>query len=168
MKDPGTEPDLKDVPNFGRISDWLCRGAHPNPAGYKWLVQSAGVKSIVNLRAEDNTEALLAPLGFTPLHIPVVDNAPPSQEQAMQWLALAADPASRPLYVHCQSGHGRTSTFCILIRLAQGWKLGDAIDEETRKYGFEPDKDTAQVAFLKGIRDLVRAGNLRLPDFSAA
>ncbi|GAC1652505.1 MAG: hypothetical protein NVS9B12_01940 [Vulcanimicrobiaceae bacterium] len=159
-------PDLKDVPNFGRLLPWLARGAHPNPAGYKWLVNS-GVKTIVNLRAEDNTEELLAPLGFELVHIPVADNAAPSQEQAMQWLALASEEARRPLYIHCQSGHGRTSTFCILFRLAQGWKLSDSIAEEAQKYGFQPDHDVLQVAFLKGMRDLKEAGVLAFPAIPA-
>ncbi|MDP9018437.1 MAG: hypothetical protein M3N19_08965 [Candidatus Eremiobacteraeota bacterium] len=157
-------PDLKDVPNFGWLASWLGRGAHPNPAGFKWLCETGEIKTIVNLRAEDNTEALLAPLGFRPLQIPVLDNKAPTQEQAMQWLALCADSSNHPIFVHCQSGHGRTSTFCILVRLAQGWKLEDAIDEETRNYKFEPDRDIEQVQFLKGIKDLAKSGALKLPD----
>ncbi|GAC1354518.1 MAG: hypothetical protein NVSMB31_14730 [Vulcanimicrobiaceae bacterium] len=160
-------PDPKDIPNFGRLAPWLGRGAHPNPAGFAWLAGMGGTKTIVNLRAEDNTEALLAPLGCRPLQIPVLDNKAPTQEQALHWLALCADPANHPIYVHCQSGHGRTSTFCILVRLAQGWKLEDAIEEETNNYKFEPDHDVEQVLFLKGIKDLVKIGALKLPDLSS-
>ncbi|MFN2528963.1 MAG: protein-tyrosine phosphatase family protein [Candidatus Baltobacteraceae bacterium] len=157
-------PDSKDLQNFGWVCDWLARGADPNPAGFRWLAQAAQIKTIVNLRAEDNSEAALAPsLGFIPVQIPVVDNAPPSQEQAMQFLQLCAEDSTHPIFLHCQSGHGRTSTFCCLVRLAQGWKLDDAIDESVQHYGFERQKDAAQVAFLKGIHDLVKAGSLTLP-----
>ncbi|MDP9111565.1 MAG: hypothetical protein M3M96_08035, partial [Candidatus Eremiobacteraeota bacterium] len=68
-------PDPKDLQNFGWVCEWLSRGADPNPAGFRWLTHTAQTKTIVNLRAEDNTEAALAPaLGFIALQIPVVDN----------------------------------------------------------------------------------------------
>ena len=156
------KPDLKDNPNFGWMTPWLARGAHPNPAGFRWLTDN-GVKSIVNLRAEDNTEvALTELLPFTPVQIPVVDNTAPSTEQALMWLQLCAEQRNRPVFVHCQAGHGRTSTFCMLVRLAQGWKLKDAIDEE-RTFGFNPDHDPAQIAFIEGLRDQLKAGTLTLP-----
>lgn len=157
-------PDPKDLENFGWVTDYLARGADPNPAGFRWLVQAAEIATVVNLRAEDNTEAALAPeLKFEAVQIPVVDNKAPSQEQGMQFLQLCADGSKRPLFVHCQSGHGRTSTFCALVRLAQGWKLEDAIDEAVQRYGFQPEKDAAQIAFLKAIHELVKAGALTLP-----
>jgi len=157
-------PDPKDLQNFGWVSAWLGRGADPNPAGFRWLTQTARVKTIVNLRAEDNTEAALAPaLGFSPVQFAVIDNMPPTQEQAMQFLQLCADDSKHPIFVHCQSGHGRTSTFCCLVRLTQGWKLDDAIEEAVHRYGFERAKDAGQIAFLRRIHDLVKAGSLALP-----
>ena len=157
-------PDPKDLQNFGWVCDWLGRGADPNPAGFSWLTQTARVKTIVNLRAEDNTEAILAgALGFTAVQIPVVDNTAPTQAQALQFLDLCESEAARPIFVHCQSGHGRTSTFCALVRLAQGWKLDDAIEEAVQRYGYQPEKDPSQVAFLKAIHELVKAGSVQLP-----
>lgn len=157
-------PDAKDAPNFGWVSSWLARGADPNPAGFRWATQTAGIRTIVNLRAEDNTEADLAPaLDFRPIQIPVIDNAPPTQEQALQFLALCADEANYPVFVHCQSGHGRTSTFCILVRLAQGWRLDDAIEESVRRHGFQPEKDRGQVAFVTGMQARAAAGEITLP-----
>jgi len=161
---PLLQPDPKDAPNFGWLAPWLARGAHPNPAGYHWLCETAGIKTIVNLRAEDNTEVALAPAcGFLPIYIPVRDNTAPTVDQAMQWLKLVAQLQGRPLFIHCQSGHGRTSTFCVIVRLAQGWKLKDALDEEVSRYGFDPQHDPQQVAFMQAIRDEVRAGTLSLP-----
>ena len=143
-------PDPKDLGNFGWVEPYLARGADPNPAGFAWLTRTAGIASIVNLRAEDNTEAYLAqPLGFAPVHLPVTDNRAPSPEQADAWLAFVADPANHPVFIHCQSGHGRTSTFCILFRVTQqGWKLDDAIEESVQRYAFDTAKDREQVAFL--------------------
>ncbi|MDP9018438.1 MAG: tyrosine-protein phosphatase [Candidatus Eremiobacteraeota bacterium] len=113
MQDEGPS----DIANFGWVTPWLARGAHPNPAGFAWLAKQ-GIVTIVNLRNDDHTEAALAGVcGFTPVHIPVGDGTAPAHDQARAWLALCADPESRPLFVHCRGGKGRTSTFCMLVRL---------------------------------------------------
>lgn len=156
-------PDPKDVPNFGWLEVWLARGAEPTPAGFKWL-HDAGIKTVVNLRAEDDTESALdATLGLARVQVEVADNTAPTLQQALDWLTLCATAANRPIFVHCQSGHGRTSTFCILVRLAQGTDLDDAIREQQKLYGFNPDHDPAQVTFLKGVRDLAVTHSLELP-----
>lgn len=157
------EPNPKDAANFGWLTPWFARGAEPNPTGYRWLKET-GFTTIVNLRAEDNTEALLCDaLGLGHVQVPVVDNLAPSDQQALSFLAMCADGAHRPLFVHCESGHGRTSTFCILLRLAQGWRLDDAIEEQRKNFGFLPDHDRAQVAFLQTIKIRLKAGELKLP-----
>lgn len=141
-------PDEKDLPNFGWMTPWLCRGGHPNPAGFRWLGDH-GIKAIVNLRDDDDTERLLgASCGFIPVHVPVADGTAPSDEQAVQWLALCARVECRPLFVHCRGGKGRTSTFCMLVRLAQGWTLDDAMREAIERFEFDPAADPDQVAFL--------------------
>lgn len=120
--------------------------------------------TVVNLRAEDNTESFLTKdLGLQCHYIPVSDNVAPSDAQAFEWLNLCADSAARPIFIHCQSGHGRTSTFCILLRLAQGRKLEDAIDEEVRHFGFKPEHDVAQIAYLHDVRHRMKSGELILP-----
>jgi protein tyrosine/serine phosphatase len=157
-------PDPKDLANFGWLEPWAGRGAEPTPAGFKWL-RDFQFTTVVNLREEDNTEALLATdLGLKHQYIPVRDNQAPIDAQTFDWLNLCADVTARPLFVHCQSGHGRTSTFCILLRLAQGWKLEDAIDEQAKRYGFKPEHDVAQTAYLHDVRRRMKAGELVLPD----
>lgn len=156
-------PDARDVQNFGWLESWLGRGGEPNPTGFRWLVEH-GVVTIVNLRAEDNTEAVLGRhFKIKHLQIPVADNRAPTDAQAMQFLGLCATAERRPLYFHCQSGHGRTSTFCILFRLAQGMKLTDAIREETRRYGFLPIHDPSQIDYLQNFRRRIKTGQLVLP-----
>jgi protein tyrosine/serine phosphatase len=93
----------------------------------------------------------------------VVDNSVPTDAQSLEWLNLCADATARPLFVHCQSGHGRTSTFCILLRLAQGRKLEDAIDEEVKHFGLRPEHDVAQIAYLHDVRHRMKSGELILP-----
>ncbi len=57
--------------------------------------------------------------------------------------------AMRPIFVHCNAGEGRTSTFCALVRIAQGWPLDSAIAEQVR-FGFDPDGEhKEQARFLE-------------------
>jgi protein tyrosine/serine phosphatase len=156
-------PNPKHLGNFGWIEAWLGRGAEPTPAGFHWLQQS-GFKTVVNLRAEDDTEAYLeVARQMTHVLIPVADNHAPSDAQMLTWLQLCADPVNRPVFVHCESGHGRTSTFCILVRLAQGVRLRHAIDEQVKHYGFDPKHDRAQIAYLESVRSRLKDGELKLP-----
>ncbi len=83
-----------------------------------------------------------------PVHIPVKDHHAPSMDQARQWLWLCRHYRDNAgIYVHCKNGHGRASTFAILVRIAQGSNLQSAIDEQVR-YGF-PLSERAQIAFLE-------------------
>ena len=156
-------PDPKELANFGWMEAWLGRGAEPTPAGFRWLQQS-GFKTVVNLRAEDDSEAYLdVALKMKHVLIPVADNQAPSDAQVLTWLQLCADPMNRPVFVHCESGHGRTSTFSILVRLAQGVRLRPAIDEQVKHYGFDPKHDRAQIAYLESVRARLKDGELKLP-----
>jgi len=160
---PPPLPDPKDIANFGWLESWLGRGSEPNPTGFRWLVEH-GVITVVNLRAEDNTEAVLGRhFKIKHVQIPVADNHAPTDAQVMHFLDLCAASDRRSIYLHCQNGHGRTSTFCILFRLAQGMKLTDAIREETRRYGFLPIHDPSQIAYLQNFRRRMKAGQLVLP-----
>jgi protein tyrosine/serine phosphatase len=155
-------PNPKDLANFGWLESWVARGAEPNPTGFRWL-KDAGFVTVVNLRAEDNTESLLtAALGLACQCIAVADNTAPSDAQTMQWLELCAEEGRRPVFVHCESGHGRTSTFCVLLRLAQGWNLEDAIVEQIR-FGFKPEHEVAQIAYLHDVHHRLKRRELTLP-----
>lgn len=155
--------DPKDIPNFGWLEDWVARGAEPTPPGFRWLKEK-NFGSVVNLRAEDDTEEILDnALGLGHVYFPVVDNEAPTDAQALAWLQLCTDETKRPIYLHCCSGHGRTSTFAILLRMAQGWKLEDAIEEQRANYGFKPEHDVRQIAFLEDVKHRVKSGDLVLP-----
>src|SRR6516165_6972743 len=47
-----------DVPRFLVVGDGLYRGGQPSAAGFQMLKEK-GIKTIINLRAEDNSEAKL-------------------------------------------------------------------------------------------------------------
>ena len=144
-------PIAKEIDKFAWIEPWLARGAQPTHRGYAWLADH-GFKVVVNLRSHDETKSVkrFAP-SLVPVHIPVSNNRAPSDEQALQWLELCASPYMRPLLVHCNLGEGRTSAFCALVRIAQGWPVDEAIAEQ-QQYGFDPaGEHREQAKFLNAF-----------------
>jgi len=70
------------------------------------------------------------------------------QEKFDRVLALMADPANQPVYVHCRHGQDRTGIVVAAYRMKQqGWSLADA-EAEMQAYGF----NDVWVNFKKFIR----------------
>ena len=145
-------PNSKEIDNFAWIEPWLARGAEPKPAGYKWLADMA-FKTVVNLRSHGVAQSVRnASANLEPINIPVKNNRAPEDEQAFQWLQICSSRPMRPIFVHCNAGEGRTSTFCALVRIAQDWPLDSAIAEQLI-FGFDPDGEhKEQARFLKNFK----------------
>jgi protein tyrosine/serine phosphatase len=142
-------PTQGEIENFGWPEPWLGRGAEPKPAGYRWLAD-AGFRTVVNLRSCSLTQSVRnAAPELEPIHLPVKNNVAPTEEQVLQWLDICSSPYMCPVFVHCHAGEGRTSTFCALVRIAQGWPLDNAIVEQVA-FGFDPDgENKEQMRFLR-------------------
>lgn len=88
------------------------------------------------------------------IRMPVPNDEPPTDDQALQWLTICERHrrVQKPIYVHCKAGEGRTSVFCALVRLAQGWNI-DRIIEEQRGFDFQPEQTHAlQAIFLRSCK----------------
>src|SRR5215212_257215 len=135
--DPGDLPipfpgsgggDDAPVPLYGEVlPGTLCRSSQPSSAGFAWL-KSNGINTIVDLRQEHDDAPTVEPLGFGKyVYMPIVDNTPPTNEQAEQFLALVTDRSNWPILVHCNLGIGRAGTMSVLTRYAvQGMSFEDA------------------------------------------
>jgi len=130
------------------------------------LLAGHGFKTIVNLREKhvDQPPAALA-AQFNLLQFPVRNHGAPTMEQALRWLDICADEGQRPIYVHCEHGVGRTSTFYALVRLAQGDPVDNVIAEEIETYEFPPEA-REQIAFIRNFSERLDAGDLRVPKLS--
>jgi tyrosine-protein phosphatase SIW14 len=133
-----SEPRYKELPNFHRVSDRLYRGAQPLPGGIHKLAE-LGVKSIVNLRGEDeNTraeqkEAEAAGLHYYSIALPGLSR--PTDAQIKKVMALIDEPDNGPVFIHCKRGADRTGTVVAVYRvLHDGYTAERAIDE-ARRYG---------------------------------
>ena len=128
-KSPTTQPlasprDLPGLPNFGRVSDVLYRGAQPSPEGFRQLKQM-GVKTVVDLRGESHRDEL-EDVGLKYIHIPT--NVFQIEEpKVIEFLRTVQDPANQPVFVHCQHGADRTGCYVAAYRIVeQGWSEPDA------------------------------------------
>ena len=71
--------------------------------------------------------------------LPMPGNGMGDARRFQDWLAVAGDPAARPLLVHCASGSYRTGAAIALYRLKyDGWLLPDVV-AEMRRHGYRPD-----------------------------
>ena len=126
--------EFPGLSNFARVDDGLYRGAQPTSAGME-VLQSLGVKTIVNLRSMHSDRDEMKGLGFRYAHIHC-RAWDPEEEDVVRFLAIATDPANRPVFVHCQHGADRTGMMIAAYRvMVQGWSANDAAAELPR-FGF--------------------------------
>ena len=124
--------------NFAEMeANKLYRSAQPMfPYQYKWLKNKLNLTHIINLREESRLDERLAgPLGISVTNIDVKDHHPPSYEQGLMFMNLIQTPGVTALF-HCEHGHGRTSTFAVIARLARGWSLEKALQEEYEVFDY--------------------------------
>jgi len=157
-------PSPDEIDHFAWMEPWIARSGQPHPTGYAWLADH-DFDLIVNLRMRDEFRAAREYASQLELvHIPIKNNFAPSFEQAMRWLVICkASQSRRRLLVHCGAGEGRTSTFCALVRIAQGMSLEDAISEQ-RTFGFQPNGEhKEQAVFLAEFYSNVKSGVVVIP-----
>ncbi len=103
----------------------------------------SGFGCIVNLCAENDSDtAWCKALGISSVHIPVLDNTPPTKEQMDKFCNIAIDPGNSKVYVHCEAGKGRTGVAVACYRIkVQGWTAEAAIAEAKLKGMAMPDQE---------------------------
>jgi protein tyrosine phosphatase (PTP) superfamily phosphohydrolase (DUF442 family) len=130
----GQKLHILGIPNAGKISEVLYRGAQPREVGLSEL-KILGINTIVDLRGEDgekiNWERQRAEaLGMRFVQIPVSGWSPPTDEQLIQFLSLLRDNPGHKIFVHCRFGDDRTGVFIAVYRVAsEKWTADQAIKE---------------------------------------
>jgi tyrosine-protein phosphatase SIW14 len=126
------------VPRFAVLADGLYRGGQPTEQGFQYLKQT-GVKTIINLRAEDNSEApLVEHLGMKYVWIPIPKVRPWSQisdDAIKQYFEVVNNRNNYPIFFHCHRGSDRTGFLAAAYRISeQQWEPKEAY-EEARNIG---------------------------------
>ncbi len=119
------------VKNLYRIEDGFYRGAQPTAAGFQEL-RALGVRTVLDVAGGAGDEALVRDGSLNLVHAPMSAWGL-RDDRVLQALRVMADPANRPLLIHCQHGADRTGALVALYRVVvQGWSKEKAVLEMNR------------------------------------
>jgi len=135
----GEKIKLAGVPNGGKITESLFRGAQPYAEGIEQL-KKLGITTVVDLRGENRDliakeRKQVESLGMRFVNIPVSGWDPPSNEQVAQFLSLFKNPQEK-VFVHCRFGDDRTGVFVATYRMAHDHWLPYQAIKEMYFFGF--------------------------------
>jgi tyrosine-protein phosphatase SIW14 len=136
---PAEKLKIAGVPNAGKISEVLLRGAQPSAQGLAEL-KKLGVTTIVDLRGNRGPvareRAQAESLGMRFVDVPVNGWSPPTDEQVVEFLNLFQKDPTQKIFVHCYYGSDRTGVMVAAYRMAkQNWTADQAV-EEMYSFGF--------------------------------
>lgn len=125
----GTRVTLQGVPNFGKVTDTLYRGAQPTEEGFSNL-SKLGINIVVDLRGAPASEReLVTRLGMKYVPLPWHCYSP-HDEQFAKFLTLLRENPGQKVFVHCREGDDRTGMEIAAYRIAeQGWTAQEARKE---------------------------------------
>jgi protein tyrosine phosphatase (PTP) superfamily phosphohydrolase (DUF442 family) len=121
-----------EIPRFFMMADGLYRGGQPSEKGFDLLKQK-GIRTVINLRMENDESALVQRLGMNYIHIPIEDIRPWTeipQAAVAKYFELVNNPANYPIFFHCHRGADRTGEMAAFYRMAiDGWTAKAAYSE---------------------------------------
>ena len=122
------------VPDFGKVNDFLYRGAQPKDDGVEQL-KRFGIDTVVDLRSElhgliANERQRAESLGIRYINLPGSGWATPKDEEIAQFFSLIDEQPKRKIFIHCWLGGDRSGMFIAAYRIAfDGWSPQQTIQE---------------------------------------
>jgi protein tyrosine phosphatase (PTP) superfamily phosphohydrolase (DUF442 family) len=139
--------NLPGLANVGRVAPGVFRGAAPGRDGYATL-KAMGIRTVIDMRTTASEQKEVEAAGMRAVAVPIVMTRDGLKEKVDHVVALMADPANQPVYIHCRHGQDRTGIVVAAYRMKQqGWSLADA-EAEMQAFGF----NDVWVNFKKFIR----------------
>lgn len=139
--------NLPGLSNVGRVAPGVLRGAEVGRDRYATL-KAMGVKTVIDMRTTANEKKEVEAAGMKAMAVPIEMGRDGLREKVDKVVALMADPANQPVYVHCRHGQDRTGIVVAAFRMKQqGWSLADA-EAEMQAFGF----NDVWINFRKFIR----------------
>jgi len=149
------------VPNMGKISDHLFRGAQPDISNLAEL-RNLGITTIVDLRSEsfhtrDLERARAESLGMRFVSIPVAGFSNPTSAQVAQFFSLLRQTPPENVFIHCHFGEDRTGVFIAAYRIAfEKWSADQALSEMDA-FGFHPTWHPSMITFVRQFPDRMQS-----------
>jgi tyrosine-protein phosphatase SIW14 len=130
--------NVPGIDNFGKVSDFLYRGAQPDAEGFMYL-KSLGVKICVDLRSpypQSVKESVLCELSGVEYRHLYWRAEPwfsvPDAQDVKDFIAIVRQNPGMKIFVHCRQGSDRTGVCVASYRIVvDGWtpqKAGDEMD----------------------------------------
>ena len=127
--------NLPGLTNVGRVNQGVFRGALPEADGYVTL-KRMGIRTVINLCSTESEKEKVEKAGMRSIEVPMEMSTEGLKEKVDMVVALMADPANRPVYVHCRQGRDRTGIVVAAYRMkVEKWSLADA-EDEMHSFGF--------------------------------
>lgn len=127
-------PNSQAIPRFDQVAEGFYRGGQPRRQGYEYLKQ-LGVKTVINLRAENQEAEEVKSLGLHYVHIPMSPRERVPESKIQMFFQVLRDRDNYPVFVHCERGADRTGFMVGLYRIAfQNWSA-DCAYQEARAHG---------------------------------
>lgn len=128
----GEKLKVRGVPNAGKVSDMLYRGAQPRDLGYQQL-KDLGVNIVVDLRnTEPHSPERSSVEAFGMRYISIATSAlfGPTDSEVATFLKVIRDNPQQKIFVHCYFGDDRTGVMIATYRMAeQHWTADQAYNE---------------------------------------
>ncbi len=147
------------LPNFGRVSDSLFRGAQPTTAGISAL-RGMGISIVVNFRNDNDESASeqrqVESAGMKYVSIPWSGRDMPSNSQVAQFLDLVRGNPDTKIFVHCKAGADRTGVMVAAYRIAVEHAAVDGAVAEMHQYHYHAFFLPQLESYVKSLPGLLR------------
>jgi protein tyrosine phosphatase (PTP) superfamily phosphohydrolase (DUF442 family) len=126
---------LPGLRNVGRVAPGVFRGAMPAREGYETL-KRMGIRTVINLRTTESERKRVEGAGMRSVEISISMLNSVDRDTVDKIVAMMADPANQPVFVHCKLGQDRTGIVIAAYRMkVEGWPLALA-EAEMDSFGF--------------------------------
>jgi len=135
------------LPNLYRVNASLYRSAQPSREGFAAIGTGAHlvdgdppIRTVISLRPHYSDASLAGTPSAVHLERISFQTWRPEDDEVVEFLRIATDPALQPVLVHCIHGADRTGTMVAIYRIVvEGWTKAQALSEMTQGgFGFHP------------------------------